>query len=110
MFGQSVKLVDFGLATSEPISNDFGCGSTFYLSPGRLSFGRIVLNRRVLVWTALVVIPHTPVVISTNGPLRISCCCLVSWAVRGPFFFYYYNFEQSFSTKQPNLNRFGSIQ
>ncbi|KAF9287453.1 hypothetical protein BGZ68_001782 [Mortierella alpina] len=33
MFGQSVKLVDFGLATSEPISSDFGCGSTFYLSP-----------------------------------------------------------------------------
>ncbi|KAG0201949.1 hypothetical protein BGX28_005393 [Mortierella sp. GBA30] len=33
MFGSSVKLVDFGLATSEPISSDFGCGSTFYLSP-----------------------------------------------------------------------------
>ncbi|KAG9321571.1 hypothetical protein KVV02_003207 [Mortierella alpina] len=33
MFGKSVKLVDFGLATSEPISSDFGCGSTFYLSP-----------------------------------------------------------------------------
>ncbi|KAF9097660.1 hypothetical protein BGX29_003388 [Mortierella sp. GBA35] len=33
MFGRSVKLVDFGLATTEPISSDFGCGSTFYLSP-----------------------------------------------------------------------------
>ncbi|KAF9898294.1 hypothetical protein BX616_004234 [Lobosporangium transversale] len=33
MFGNSVKLVDFGLATSERISSDFGCGSTFYLSP-----------------------------------------------------------------------------
>ncbi|KAK3817258.1 MAG: kinase-like domain-containing protein [Benniella sp.] len=34
MFGStSVKLIDFGLATSEPISTDFGCGSTFYLSP-----------------------------------------------------------------------------
>ncbi|KAG0341264.1 hypothetical protein BG004_006098 [Podila humilis] len=33
MFGQSVKLVDFGLATTEPVSSDFGCGSTFYLSP-----------------------------------------------------------------------------
>ncbi|KAF8946813.1 hypothetical protein BGZ47_011327 [Haplosporangium gracile] len=33
MFGHSVKLVDFGLATTEPISKDFGCGSTFYLSP-----------------------------------------------------------------------------
>ncbi|KAG0064901.1 hypothetical protein BGZ89_008755 [Linnemannia elongata] len=33
MFGDVVKLVDFGLATTEPISSDFGCGSTFYLSP-----------------------------------------------------------------------------
>ncbi|KAI1316377.1 hypothetical protein EDD11_010019 [Mortierella claussenii] len=33
MFGQSVKLVDFGLATTEQISSDFGCGSVFYLSP-----------------------------------------------------------------------------
>ncbi|KAF9923067.1 hypothetical protein FBU30_006831 [Linnemannia zychae] len=33
MFGDMVKLVDFGLATTEPISSDFGCGSTFYLSP-----------------------------------------------------------------------------
>ncbi|GJJ77825.1 hypothetical protein EMPS_10184 [Entomortierella parvispora] len=33
MFGQTVKLVDFGLATTEAESSDFGCGSTFYLSP-----------------------------------------------------------------------------
>ncbi|KAF9185894.1 hypothetical protein BGZ51_002355 [Haplosporangium sp. Z 767] len=33
VFGQSVKLIDFGLATTEQISSDFGCGSTFYLSP-----------------------------------------------------------------------------
>ncbi|KAG0281492.1 hypothetical protein BGZ96_001113 [Linnemannia gamsii] len=33
IFGDAVKLVDFGLATTEPISSDFGCGSTFYLSP-----------------------------------------------------------------------------
>ncbi|KAF9144058.1 hypothetical protein BGX30_013951 [Mortierella sp. GBA39] len=33
MFGRSVKLVDFGLATTEPVSSEFGCGSTFYLSP-----------------------------------------------------------------------------
>ncbi|GJJ68873.1 hypothetical protein EMPS_01219 [Entomortierella parvispora] len=33
MFGSTVKLVDFGLATTEKTSSDFGCGSTFYLSP-----------------------------------------------------------------------------
>ncbi|KAG0034996.1 hypothetical protein BGZ82_005448 [Podila clonocystis] len=33
MFGDTVKLVDFGLATTEAVSSDFGCGSTFYLSP-----------------------------------------------------------------------------
>ncbi|WVQ75460.1 hypothetical protein IAR50_005085 [Cryptococcus sp. DSM 104548] len=31
--GEKVCLADFGLATSEKMSTDFGCGSTFYLSP-----------------------------------------------------------------------------
>ncbi|MDI1493052.1 MAG: Serine/threonine protein kinase [Ramalina farinacea] len=34
--GQTVKLADFGLATKEYITDDFGCGSTFYMSPGEL--------------------------------------------------------------------------
>lgn len=31
--GTRVRIVDFGLATSEPTSTEFGCGSTFYIAP-----------------------------------------------------------------------------
>ena len=35
--GRTLKLADFGLATKDQITAEFGCGSTFYMSPGRVS-------------------------------------------------------------------------
>lgn len=32
--GRVLKLADFGLATCESVAKDYGCGSTFYFSPG----------------------------------------------------------------------------
>jgi len=31
--GETVKLADFGLATASDVSEEYGCGSTFYMSP-----------------------------------------------------------------------------
>ena len=35
--GHTLKLADFGLATRDEYTSDYGCGSTFYMSSGRYS-------------------------------------------------------------------------
>ncbi|KAH0547950.1 hypothetical protein GP486_008308 [Trichoglossum hirsutum] len=44
--GLTVKLADFGLATKEHLTSDFGCGSTFYMSPANLPSEL----PRILIW------------------------------------------------------------
>jgi serine/threonine protein kinase len=46
--GRTVKLSDFGLATTNKYSRDFGCGSTFYYSPGKYDYITYIIHVNVL--------------------------------------------------------------
>jgi serine/threonine protein kinase len=35
--GAHLRLADFGLSIKSPVCQDFGCGSSYYMSPGTLS-------------------------------------------------------------------------
>jgi serine/threonine protein kinase len=64
--GMTVKLADFGLATTDYFTSDFGCGSTFYMSPGK---SRSTPRRSHETWLT----PTQNVNSPTPAPCPVTC-------------------------------------
>ncbi|KAL7423382.1 Serine/threonine protein kinase [Cryptotrichosporon argae] len=71
--GTRVRLVDFGLATSDAVSSEFGCGSTFYIAPecvGEWDHGRASYDpRRADVWSLGIILVN---LVCGRNPWRIA--------------------------------------
>lgn len=71
--GERVRICDFGLATSETSSNDFGCGSSFYIAPECLGDWNPTATRYATragdVWSLGVILVN---LVSGRNPWRIA--------------------------------------
>ncbi|THC98996.1 hypothetical protein EYZ11_001547 [Aspergillus tanneri] len=76
--GLTVKLADFGLATMDPLTSDFGCGSTFYMSPVNLTCGRNPWKRASIEDTTFRAYLKDPLFLKSILPLSDEMICILS--------------------------------
>jgi serine/threonine protein kinase len=87
--GTRVRLCDFGLATSESVSSEFGCGSTFYIAPGKLfrllSTTRLIILECLGDWSASPSYPTRPGDVWSLGIILVNLVCGRNpWRIASP--------------------------